>query len=251
MSIRKEDLYDLDFLDAAELESDGTSIYLSGELLSVESNVGTVTLVNTELTSRDNPVESGDYVRITGTSVDGEYTVNQVLGDNRFSVVESIGNWSGSGGIVFIYPSGASKIGYDVRGKVITTVNNVGGSLGQIDTLLSGGNVGDYLSSSGGIPGWVSEDSVRKVWKLWNGGYEGYSGCYKEVGVGIFPESIIWYTDVGKSHKIIEKIYSYNSNKTISTIVWKLYLGDVIIRTITESINYSGIFEINRTRLIS
>ena len=175
------------------------------------------------------------------------------MGDNSFSVKESIGDWSGSGGIAFIYPSGASKIGYDIRGKVITVANTVSGAIGNIDTLLSGGSSGNYLSSGGGIsPNWVDDDLVRRIWKLWNGGFEGYSGSYREVSGGIFPTSVIWYMDSSKGLKIIEKLYTYNDNKTISSIVWKLYSsGGILVRTITESISYSGIFESSRVRIIS
>jgi hypothetical protein len=251
MAIRKEDLYDIDFLDAPELESDGTSVYLSGELVSVISHVGVVVLNNTELTSCDNPVEAGDFVKITGTGgvIDGVYTVAEVLGVDSFRVNESILDWSGSGGIAFIYPSGASRVGYDSRGSYIISSNNVGGAIGQIDLILSNGSSGEYLGG-GSPPVWVDDDLVRKLSHLDRGPWA--ISSYKEIVGGIFPESVIWYTDSSKSFKIVEKEYSYNSNKSVSSIVWKVYnYNNVVIRTMTEAMTYSGIFETSRVRTIS
>jgi len=64
-----------------------------------------------------------------------------------------------------------------------------------------------------------------------------------------FPTSITWWTSSSKLIKLVEKAITYNSNKTIATIVWSIYdaAGALIIQA-TDTISYSGIFEISRTR---
>lgn len=87
------------------------------------------------------------------------------------------------------------------------------------------------------------------------GPFEGFSsGAYKEVlpGNTAFPDSEIWYTDITKAHKIVEKLITYNANKLIPpTITYKVYNeSNNLLTTSIDSINYSSIFETNRTRVI-
>ena len=68
-----------------------------------------------------------------------------------------------------------------------------------------------------------------------------------------FPTSAIWYTDATKSAKIVEKLITRNPNQTPSTIVRKVYDtdGSTVLATATDTISYSGIIEISRTRVLS
>ena len=87
------------------------------------------------------------------------------------------------------------------------------------------------------------------------GPFEGFaSGAYREIlpSANAFPTSIIWYDDITKTKKIVEKTLTYNTNKSVSTVSWKVYNTDglTVLATVTDTINYSGIFETNRTRTI-
>ena len=68
-----------------------------------------------------------------------------------------------------------------------------------------------------------------------------------------FPTSAIWYTDATKSAKIVEKLITRNPNQTPSTIVRRVYDtdGSTVLVTATDTISYSGIIEISRTRVLS
>lgn len=90
-----------------------------------------------------------------------------------------------------------------------------------------------------------------------NGPGDGFaSGAYRVTNpIGSpFPTSIIWYDDNTLAKKLVEKIISYNPNKTPSTVIWNMYAldGATIIHTVTDVFAYSnGVFEANRTRTIS
>lgn len=81
------------------------------------------------------------------------------------------------------------------------------------------------------------------------------TGAYKEVlPIGDpFPTQIIWWESSSKLQKIVEKNITRNINQTPSTIQWKMYdtNGITVLSTVIDTISYSGIFEISRTRSIS
>jgi hypothetical protein len=87
------------------------------------------------------------------------------------------------------------------------------------------------------------------------GPFEGFpSGVYQEtLPTGPFPTSVIWWTDSGKTDKIVEETITYNANKTINTDEWKVYDidGSTVLATVTDTISYSGVFETSRTRTIA
>jgi hypothetical protein len=80
------------------------------------------------------------------------------------------------------------------------------------------------------------------------------SGAYKEVlpSANPFPTSVIWWISVAKLKKIVEKTITY-TGAFPTTIVWKSYADDgvTVLVTVSDSISYSGSFEITRTRTIS
>lgn len=80
------------------------------------------------------------------------------------------------------------------------------------------------------------------------------SGAYKEIlpAADPFPTQIIWWESSLKLQKIVEKNITRNANKTPATIQWKMYDedGSTVLITVTDTISYSGIFEISRTRSI-
>jgi len=88
-----------------------------------------------------------------------------------------------------------------------------------------------------------------------DGPAEGFaSGAYKETlpAADPFPTSFIWWESAAKLKKIVEEIVTYNANKTIATDQWKVYDtdGSTVLATVTDTISYSSIFEVSRTRTI-
>lgn len=67
-----------------------------------------------------------------------------------------------------------------------------------------------------------------------------------------FPTSIVWWTDATKTLKIVELLIVRNANQTPATMQWKVYAVDgvTVIRTVTDTIAYSGVFETTRTRIV-
>jgi len=99
---------------------------------------------------------------------------------------------------------------------------------------------------------------LRQLIHLADGGgpFEGFtSGAYLETlpSADPFPTSWIWWTDSGKTDKIVEETVTYNANKTINTDEWKVYDtdGSTVLATVTDTITYSGVFETSRTRTIA
>jgi len=81
------------------------------------------------------------------------------------------------------------------------------------------------------------------------------SGAYRETlpSADPFPTSVIWWTSVVKTAKIVERLLTYNVNKTILTDQWKVYAtdGTTVLATATDTPSYSGIFETSRVRVIT
>lgn len=86
-----------------------------------------------------------------------------------------------------------------------------------------------------------------------DGPAEGFaSGAYKETTGTVFPTALVWYTDSGKTDKIVERLITW-SGVNATADKWKVYDtdGSTVLWTISDTINYSGVFEINRTRTIT
>lgn len=258
--ISKSDIIDADFVDAYELASDGLqhvqSIYLT--LTCVSSTASTQTIVGSlpsdgedYITSRDHPVQVGDYVYLTGTLpsgiADGKYTVATIPTGTSVTVNETISDSTG-GTIQFVYPVGASLVGFNPTGQTVTTATTVEQALIDIANATTGGSSSltdqrhktlpqlIHLADSGGGP------------------FEGFTtGATRVTTGGAFPTSVIWYTDSSLTSKIVEKQITYNSNRTPATIYWAAYAADgvTVLATASDAINYTGSFEINRTRTLT
>jgi hypothetical protein len=92
--------------------------------------------------------------------------------------------------------------------------------------------------------------------KTVRGPFEGFStNAYREISPAgnPFPLSIVWYVDNTKTAKIIEKTNTFNSSKQVTSIAWTVYDidGTTVLAVATDTIAYSGAFEISRTRAIS
>ena len=165
MSIRKSDLVDVDIIDSYELISDGYSVYLTTSVVSTDTFTKIITVNYPSdgeglITGHDHPAEAGDIVRLVGTSdgyADGYFIIDTVLSETTFSVTSSIASSTG-GNIYFIYPSGASKVGFDPTGLTKTTAHTVQKAIKDLFTLGinniiqvgTGGDV-DYTSISDAV----------------------------------------------------------------------------------------------------
>lgn len=248
MVIRKEDLYDLDIFDSFELASDGYYIFLQAinKIVSTNSSTKIVTITGFFLNDKDNPIEPGDRVLLLNTfenSSDGYYIIDSIIDTTSFKVVENINDSIGGDGY-FMFVSGAKKIGFDPTGLSTTTSKNLQDA------------VKDIANNSSGISASSHKILRQLIHFIDDGPADGFiSGSFKEIipSSNPFPTSIIWWESSLKIKKILEKYYTYNSNKTINQVQWKMYDidGITIISTITDTITYNGVFEINRTRIIS
>jgi hypothetical protein len=249
--IRKEDLADLDIVDSVELASDGYAVYLTTTLVSTTNGTNVVTInlpFDGEglITGRDHPVASGDRVRLIGTSgglADGYYLVDLPITDTSFSVTSSIATSTG-GTIYFMFREGARQVGFDPTGLSLITAHNVQDAIREVAFNASG------ISES------VHKTLRHLIHFINEGPGDGFaSGAYKTTlpEGDPFPTSIIWWESSAQTEKIVEKTLTLNPNKTPSQIEWKMYdtNGTSVIATATDSITYSGIFEINRTRVLS
>ncbi len=255
--LRKSDVFRSEVITAPELLSDGygvNSIYLSTVVSTTSSGVVTVSLPSDDVSllySPDYQVDSGDIVWIFGTSPsgvsDGYYTINQVLSDTSFSVNQPITDSTG-GSIQFRFPSGASLVGFDSSGSCVITHNTVQGALKDLDAALCG---------AGGLTPFQHAE-LRQLIHLADGvggPFEGFAtGAYRKVSPpgALFPTSIVWFTDSTQTKKIIQKTVTYTGFNQPSTIQWVVYNTDgmSILATVTDTVYYSGIFEINRVRNI-
>lgn len=248
MSVSNSDFIDADLVDSSELASDGYISYKTTAVVSTISSSKTVEVSPSNdifglIFDADAPVAIGDRVRLVGTSAaDGYYTVASIVDNNVFTVVENINDSTG-GNAVFIYPPGASIVGFDPTGLSITTAKNVQDALK------------DIANNATGISPNIHKELRQLIHFIDDGPADGFvSGAFKEIlpASNPFPTSIIWWESSAKIYKIIEKTYTYNSNKTISQVEWKMYDNDgvTVLATVTDTITYSGIFELSRTRSI-
>jgi len=81
------------------------------------------------------------------------------------------------------------------------------------------------------------------------------SGAYLETlpAADPFPTSWIWWTDSGKTLKIVDLVITRNANKTPNVETWRMFDTDgiTVIETVVDTIAYTGVFETSRTRTIS
>jgi hypothetical protein len=194
----------------------------------------------------DDPVESGDTFVLSGsTAADGSYTVDTVVDDDTFTVVEAIADSTG-GTAAFRHPPGASRIGIDPSNITSSSATNAQQVFEDLDGAIVGGGI---------------TEAQHKVLRhlihfIEDGPAEGFaSGAYEETlpAADPFPTSIIWWESSSKLKKIVEETVTYNSNKTINTDQWKVYDtdGSTVLATVTDTFAYSGIFVTSRTRTIA
>lgn len=126
------------------------------------------------------------------------------------------------------------------------------------DVLANGGSettLTDLLGAAGGGISEAQHKALRQLIHFIDSGpADGFaSGAFRETVGGTFPTSEIWYEDNTKAEKIVELTITRNGNQTPATEVWEMYDtdGSTVLVTVTDTITYSGINEISRTRTIA
>jgi len=141
--IAKEDLEDLDIVDAVELASDGTSEIFSGvTVVSTTAATKQVAVSGIDLYRDPEQLESEDVITLAGTTgADGTYTVDSIIDSVTFSVSESIVDSTG-GTCSAVHRSGSLRVGFDPTGLDNTTATNVQGALSDFDEAITAGGGG-------------------------------------------------------------------------------------------------------------
>lgn len=233
--VAKEDLRDLDIVDAVELLSDGYTTFKP--LVGVVSVVGTTKVVTVSggLVYGDDPIEPGDRVTIAGNAAAGEYKVNTVDSDTEFKVSETIVDATG-GTASFKHPPGALKVGVNKDTFRETGANNLQQVLEDLELTIRG----------------QSADPDGPITSA-------LSGAYRETlpAGDPFPTSVIWWETASKLKKLVEKtITRSGGGATVvkpTPIVWKIFEpdGTTVRLTVSDAITYTAVFETSRTRTIT
>jgi hypothetical protein len=111
------------------------------------------------------------------------------------------------------------------------------------------------LQTNAGAIKRVSHGGLRQLIHMAeNGPMEGFpTGIFRETLGAPFVSSVIWWTDSGKTLKIMEKVITRDAAQNPTQIIWRAFLADgvTVAGAVTDVITYSGPFETNRTRTIS
>lgn len=113
----------------------------------------------------------------------------------------------------------------------------------------------ELLAGSGALTETAHRTLRQLIHFINDGPAEGFtSGAYRETVGGAFPTSITWYTNSGKTSKIVERLITWGTSpKVVTQDQWKMYDtdGSTVLVTVTDAITYSGALETSRTRTIS
>lgn len=246
--LTKEDLRDVDIVDAVELASDGTTTYTTGAtVVSTTAATKRVVLSGIDLVhDLDERAESGDLITLSGTTggADGTYTIDTVVDSVTVDVVEAVADSTG-GTADFIHPPGAGKVGCDPTTISGVTATNVQEALEELST-------GTTFTPT-------QHKTIRQLIHFieTNSPGDGFgAGPYQSEVLPTadpFPTSETWYETSSKTNKICRWEGTYNANKTLATETWIVYQSDGTSKAAeaTDTISHSGIFETGRSRAIT
>ena len=147
----------------------------------------------------------------------------------------------------------------DGRAEVTGTLAATQGLSGSLTKLTDGrsylvGELGIVITSESNGPVTASKYLRDLITFIDEGPACGFAGGYKETGpTGPFPTQSIWYTDSGKTNKIVQLIVTW-SGPVPTTYEWTAFKedGTTVDCRVTDSITYtSSIFETTRDRTIT
>jgi hypothetical protein len=141
VGISVSDITDNEINDSFEQLSDGYMVYGTGIVNNCNSLTKTITIIPlsnfNNLINGDSCIQSKDRIYIyNSTNADGYYTINTIISGTQFTVFENILN-SINGNILYMHPSGASKIGFDHSKSKNITANTVQKALEQLDGIAN------------------------------------------------------------------------------------------------------------------
>lgn len=138
--LSKDDIKDVELVDAIELAATGSSFYRTGSsLVSTTTGTNTVTLnAAFSVIYGDDPIEVGDFAILAGTTggADGTYTVASVLTDQTFTVAEALATSTG-GTVGFKHKAGALRVGVDTSTFTHSSSSTAQAVLKDVDMKLS------------------------------------------------------------------------------------------------------------------
>lgn len=248
--LSKNDISDLDFVDAPELESDGQSYFITGvTVVSTTSATKRIVFSGTYIINDpDQRIEPTDIVVLSGTSgADGTYTVASIIDDTTLAVVEAIADSVG-GTANFRWPPGAHRVGFDPTGMTQTTAHNVQDALKDLDGAISGGGITD-----------AEHRALRHLIHFieTNSPGDGFGAgplyCETNYTSNVFPTDETWYETSAKLKRICRWEGTYNANKTFATEKWIVYKSDGVnpAADAVDTISYSGVIETSRSRTVT
>lgn len=145
MAIGRQDVLEAEVAEVPILASDGYSVYLANvSVISTTSGTNSVLITlpdQQDLTwlSGDHPVESGDHVYFRGTvgspNADGYYYIDKITSQTTFTTIEPIPTSLG-GFVTFMWPAGATTIGFDPTVTLNLTATTVQGAIVQLDKAI-------------------------------------------------------------------------------------------------------------------
>ncbi|NJO18687.1 MAG: hypothetical protein HC877_24065 [Thioploca sp.] len=135
-------------------------------------------------------MEVGDIVSIFSNAAAGLYTVESIPNATQFIVVENIPNSIG-GGADFIYPAGATKVGFNPNNTQNITANTVQEAIEQLDGYALTEQEHEFLDT-------IAHDIVEDSYTV--ASYLGPAGRLSNVTT---------YTDITLTTKIREQEYTY------------------------------------------
>jgi len=237
--ITRQDVSDLDFIDAQELIADGAVLYRSGVVV-VSTTSGTQTVVLTagaDIVHGDDPVEEGDRIILVGNAAAGTYVVATVVDDVTLTVVSAIVTSTG-GTASFRYVPGARRVGFDPVGQIVTVATNVQDAIKDVANSISGGGITASVHRT-----------LRQLIHLadTDGPLDGFaSGAYMETlpSGSAFPTTNTWWEDNTLAKKIFRETITYNANKTFNTVKYEVFDTDGVTiltgETALDTYDYTG-----------
>ena len=218
----------------------GGDVVASGTVYAPQGLSGSLT----QLADGTSYLIAGTNVTITSTS-NGPITISSTGG--------------GGGGSGYWFEKALDLIFTTGSAEVTGTLSATQGLSGSLTKLTDGrsylvGELGIAITSESNGPVTASKYLRDLITFIDEGPACGFAGGYKETGpTGPFPTQSIWYTDSGKTNKIVQLIVTW-SGPVPTTYEWTAFKedGTTVDCRVTDSITYtSSIFETTRDRTIT